>query len=113
MKGSHEYKHRVGVREEPEPHTIEDWTRRDRTSNVTMSPDPNIVFASDDPRRGGRFGCSDKREPKINPPSTSPPRHITRNCRNEDSQFSNGREAIGSSESSTGVSSKLMHQCLS
>ena len=96
MEDVHENKLIVGIRAKPEPHTIEDGARKDRTSNVSMSPDPNIVFASDDPRRGGRFGCSDKREPKVNPPSTSQ-RHTAKDCRKKDSQFPKDREAIGSS----------------
>ena len=74
---------------------------------MSISPDPNIVFTGDDPRRGGRFGCSDKKEPEVNPPSTSPPRQITRNGRNDDSQFFNGRKAIVSSDSDTGISSRI------
>ena len=38
---------------------------------------PDVELTSDDPRRGGRFGGSDKCEAQVNPPSASQ-RHTAR-----------------------------------
>ena len=79
-----ECKQRVRVREEPGPGTTEEKARMEEISKEAFRSGPNIVLTSDDPRRGGRFGGSDKCEAKVNPPSASQ-RHTARDCRKEDS----------------------------
>ena len=86
-QGSHGYKHEGDVRRELTPHPSED--------GIEISSDPSIILASDDPRRGGRLGCSDKTEQNISPPSVPTPRHTT----GRKSQISDGKETIGTPES--------------
>ena len=95
MEGFHENKLVVDIREKPEPHTIEDDSRKDKTTanDASMSPDPSIVYTSDDPKRGGRLRCSDEKGLKIDPPNASPHWQITINDRNDNSQSVAGREA--------------------
>ena len=73
MEDVHENKLVVGIRAKPEPHTIEDDSRKDKTTanDASMNPDPSIVHTSDDPRRGGKLRCSDEKGTKINTPNVS------------------------------------------
>ena len=93
MEDVHENKLVVGIRAKPEPHTIEDDSRKDKTTanDASMNPDPSIVHTSDDPRRGGKLRCSDIEGTKINTPNASSQWQATRNDRNNESQSFGGR----------------------
>ena len=65
--GFHGYKPEGVARNESTSHPSED--------GIGMSSDPSIILASDDPRRGGRRGCSDKMEQNISSSSVLKPWH--------------------------------------
>ena len=83
------------VRQEHGPGSTVDKERMGEISKEAFRSGPKFILASDDPRRGGRVGDSDKREEGVNPSSTSQ-RQIVEDCRENDSQFPNDGEATGS-----------------
>ena len=80
--GSHGHKPEGVARKGPSSHPNEDRTG--------TSSDPSITLTSDDPRRGGRHGCSDKMEQINSSSNVSNIRHTTgRKIRTPDEEKNN------------------------
>ena len=113
MEGSHANKPASDNKTRSKCFTSEDRSRKDERSadDASESPDPSIVYASDDPRGGGRLSYSDNRESEVYPPSASPHRQATNDDKSNNSHSAAGGEAKVPSDSNMAISSKINEVC--
>ena len=55
-----------------------------------MNTDPSIIHTNDDPRKGGKLGCLNKKEAKAHTPNVCSQCRAARNDRNNESQSFGG-----------------------